>query len=180
MLHLLCIGQNWQRLTGNVGLLRACDSEDPLVFVREHFDEAPCGFIPVVENPLGTLASSEFHMTANQIANELHVLRIQKRFEVYRFEIAAILSEVSLLVVDVCNATAHAGCEITPAVSEDKDKAIRHVLAAMITDPFNDGCRARITDGKTLASDTVEENFSAGSAVERNVSDDDVLFRSER
>src|SRR5207253_11375078 len=60
------------------------------------------------------------------------------------------------------------------------DQAARHVLASVVADAFDDGDRAAVAHGKSLAGDAAEESLTAGRAVERDVADQDVLLGLER
>src|SRR5215467_9909790 len=119
MLHLVRVGQNWQRLTGNVSLLRPRYSEHAFVFVREDFDEAPNSFVPVFQDPLGALASGQLHVTTDQIANHLYVASLEERLKIDRLQIASTFSEVAVLVEDIGDSTAHARSEVSAATAED-------------------------------------------------------------
>ena len=84
MLHLLGLHRLGFRDDGlglirNVGLLAARHPEHALEFVREHFDEARDGILPVVENPLGTAAAGQFHVARDKIADDLHVLTLRAK-----------------------------------------------------------------------------------------------------
>src|SRR5579871_6168365 len=138
MLYLLCSGEDCSRFSGDIGTLDAADAEHTLVFVREHFDEARQGVRPVVENPFGAWATRQFGMTRDEIFERLEIADIMQRLEVDRFEIAALLGEVSVLVEYVGQASAHAGSEVAAASAEHNHEAVGHVFAAVIADAFDD------------------------------------------
>lgn len=87
------------------------------------------------------------------------------------------LEEVADLVVDIGDATGHAGCEIAAGRSENDHRSAGHVLAAMVTHGFDDGLDAGIADAKSLTGHAADEDFTLGRAIQRNVADDHVLFR---
>ena len=63
--------------------------------------------------------------------------------------------------------------------AEDQDAPGGHVFAAVIADALNDGVGAAVADGKAFAGDAPDVGLAARRAVERDVADDDVLFRRE-
>src|SRR5258708_20273631 len=116
MLHLLRHGfgvrQHRHRRLGNVGLLPPAHTENALVFVRKYFDETQHRFGPVVENPLGTGAASQFEVSSDEITDDLYILPIEHRIKINGVEIATLLGEVSAFVENVGHAAAHSGGEI--------------------------------------------------------------------
>ena len=147
--------------------------------MREYLDEARNRFGPIVEDPFGTAAAGQFHMARDEIFYQLQVLLVKQRFEIDRIEIAAFLRKVSALIVNVGDATTHTGREISAARAENHNQSVGHVFATVIADTFNDGGCSRVANCKALAGNTVEESFAAGRSIERNIADDDVLFRSK-
>src|SRR6202451_1298956 len=184
MLHLLGLDQRVQRRAGNVGLASATYPQHSLVFVREDFDKPRQRLRPVVENPSRARAAGEFQMPRHEISyklrfRELSILRFENRFEVNRIEIAALFGEVSTLVKHVGDASTHTGGKISATSSEDKHQALGHVFAAMVSDSLDHGGRPGIANGKALARDAVEKRLAARRAVEGNVANENILFRSE-
>ena len=90
--------------------------------------------------------------------------------------IAEVLED-AFRIVDIGNATRHAGCEIAPSLAQHHDNPAGHVLAAMVADAFNDGDGARIAHRKPLACNALEIGFASDRAVEHGVADDDVFGR---
>src|SRR5215831_13288065 len=179
MLQLLRVGQNRDGFARNVCLIDPWDTQYALVFVREDFDEAGYCFVPVLKNPLGSLAAGELHVTAHQIADELHILHFEERFEIHGFYVAALLGEVSVFVEDVRDAAAHSGREVAPAGTEHNHQTVRHVLAAVIADTLDHRGRTGVPNRETLSRHTVEESFAAGRTIKGNVPDDNVLLRGK-
>src|SRR5208282_950685 len=122
MLHLLGRDHRNGGRTRDVRLASATHSEHSLVLVRKHFDEPGPGFRPVVENPRGARAAGQSEMARDQTFDKLRfgklsILRFKNGLEVDRVQIAAFLGEVSTLVENVGNTTAHAGGKISAAGS---------------------------------------------------------------
>ena len=135
--------------------------------------------VPVVENPLRAAAAGQVEVARDQISDDLHILRVEQRLEIDRGQIAALLGEIAALVEHVGDAAAHAGGEIAAAGAEHEHQAVGHVLAAVVADAFDDRGRAGVANREALAGDAVEERFAAGRAVESNVADQDIFFRSK-
>src|SRR5690606_13363979 len=74
---------------------------------------------------------------------------------------------------------AHPGAEVAAGLTDDDGAAARHVLAPVVAGAFDDANGATIADHKAFPGDAPEERRAARGAVERNVADDDVLFRHE-
>src|SRR5271169_6785645 len=113
-------------------------------------------------------------MACDEIPDELNIPLIEQRLEIDGVEIAALLGEISTLVKNVGDTTAHASSKIPAAGAKHQHQAVRHVLAAVVANALDDGGRARIADSKALAGDSVEECFAARGAVKGDVADDDV------
>ena len=99
----------------------------------------------------------------------------RQRFQLDHREVAALL-EIALLIEDIRNAAAHAGCEISSNGAEHDDDAARHVFAAMVAGAFDDGDGAGIAHGKSLAGDAAEITLAGNRAVEHGVADDDAFL----
>src|SRR5579884_1686603 len=96
------------RLPRNVLIPASGHAQNSLEFVRENFDKARQTFRPVLEDVLRPLAAGEFEMLLDQPANELHITRLDHRFEIYRGKVASLLGEIALLVEHVSKSAAHA------------------------------------------------------------------------
>src|ERR1700675_3838761 len=101
--------------------------------------------------------------------HNLGILRFENRLQVNRLQIAALFSEVAALVENVGNATAHAGGKISATGSEHQHQAPGHVFATVVANALDHRGRSGVANRKPFASDTVEERFAAGGAVEGNV-----------
>src|ERR1700683_2738103 len=86
----------------------ALDAENPLVLVREDFDELRLGVGPVLENPRSARAAGEIAMACEQALHALNVGGVDERFEVDAGLVAAADGEVAPIVVNVGDAAAHA------------------------------------------------------------------------
>src|SRR3954447_19338232 len=114
MLHLLCSGEDCERFARDVGLLVAPDAHHPLELVWEDFDEAGHGIGPVVENPFGAPTTSQIEVPRDEVLHNLQVAGIDERFEIDRIQIAALIGEVSALIIDIGDAAAHAAAKLRP------------------------------------------------------------------
>ena len=85
-----------------------------------------------------------------------------------------------LRVEHVGDAAAHAGSEVAAGRAEHDDAPAGHVLAAVIADAFDDRQGAAVAHGEPLAGEPAEVRLAARRAVERDVADEDVVFRDER
>ena len=159
--------------------MRALDTEDALVLVREDFDEERLRVGPVLENPRGARAAGQVAMAREQGVDFLDVVGVDQWLEIHAGLVAAARGEVALIVVDVGDAAAHAGGEVAAGGTENDGEAVGHVFAAVIADAFDDGGCAGVADSEALAGDAVEEDFAAGCAVEDDVADEDALFGQE-
>src|ERR1017187_6096727 len=97
---------------GSVDGLRALDTENALVFVREDFDEERLRIGPVLENPCGARAAGEVTMAREQGADVFDVFGVGQRLQINAGLVAAARGEVALVVVDVGDAAAHACSEV--------------------------------------------------------------------
>src|SRR3954449_3884428 len=154
MLHLLRAGQNRNAFIRNIRLLSSSNAEHALEFVREDFDETRDSFVPVVQYPFAPRAASQFHVPADQVENDVQILRLSESFEVHGFKIAALVGEVSALIVDISDSAAHSCREIASARTEHDDQSVCHVLAAVVPDAFDDSSRSGIANGKALAGNS--------------------------
>src|SRR5579872_6416760 len=76
--------------------------------------------------------------------------------------VVAALREPVMLVEDVCDPTAHPGCEVATGAAEHNHPPAGHVLAAVIADSFDHGVGARVPDREPLAGEAAEEGFALG------------------
>ena len=98
--------------------------------------------------------------------------------EVYHFAVA-VEGEPAADIVYVCDATAHACCEVATRIPEDDDPSACHVFTAMVAYAFDDGFHTRVADGEAFAGLAADECFTGGRAIEGYVADDAVLFGDE-
>ena len=124
-------------------------------------------------------AARQFQMAGNEISYDLRIQRFAHGLKIDRAEIASLFRKVTALVIDIGDTATHAGGEIPSARSQHEHHSLRHVLAAMIADALHHGGRSGVANRKSFSGNSVEKGFSAGCAIERNVSDQDVLFGGE-
>src|ERR1700676_3190262 len=184
MLHLrkrrtLSMYDGSYRLAGNAVMMAAARSQHPLQFVGKDFDEARQHFRPILENPFRAGTACQLEVARNQISYDLRILRAFNRLQIDRSQIASLLGEIAALIKNVSDAAAHARCEIPPARSQHDHQPVCHVLAAVIADSLHHRSGPRVTHRKAFAGNAVEERLSTRGPVEHNISDQDVLFRSE-
>src|SRR5260370_23969724 len=174
MLHLLHRLQDRDRMARSVCLLAAHDSQHPLELMRVDLDKPRQRLLPVFEDPLGAAAAGQFHMSRQEIADELHVRLIEQRLKIDRLKIAAFFGELSLLVEDVTNSTAHARRKIPAAGAKHYHQSIRHVLAPVVADSLDHGGRPGIANSEAFSGNSIEERLAARSAVKCDISNDDI------
>jgi hypothetical protein len=147
--------------------------------VREDLDEAREGVGPGFEDVLRARASGKREMTRDETVKAIDIVLLPERLEIDSGAIAFLVGEITILVVDIGEAAAHAGCEVATTEAKNDDGASRHVLAAVIAHAFHNGGRARIANGKPFSRNPVKECLSSGGAIQGNVANDDVAFGSE-
>ena len=81
-----------------------------------------------------------------------------------------VVHEPLVRVEQVRHATGHAGAEVASVRAEDDDRASRHVLAAVVADPFDHCGRTRVADAEALSSASRAEELATGRTVEERVS----------
>ena len=85
--------------------------------------------------------------------------------------------EVVVFIEDVRDAPAHAGSDVLAGRSQDDDTAPGHIFQGMIATAFHDCDRTGVAHRKALPGNAVDIGAAAGGAIERDIADDDVLFR---
>ena len=100
------------------------------------------------------------------------------RLQLYHGEVAAAL-EITDLVEDVGDPTAHACGEIAAGLSQYHDDAAGHVFAAMVTRALDNSHRARITHRETFPCHTPEIALAGNCTVKNSVADDNVVLGNE-
>jgi hypothetical protein len=115
----------------------------------------------------------------HQIPNDLYIFPIEEWFEIDGIEIATLLGEVSAIIKDIRDTSAHTGRKIPAARAKNQNQAIRHVFAPVVANPLNDGSRPGISDRKALPRHSIEERFATRRAVKSNVPDYDIFFGSK-
>ena len=155
------------------------NAEHALVFVRKDFDEARLRVGPVLQNPRGLRAAGVVAVSLQQAADQVDIFCRGQRLQIDARQDCSACREVALLVIDIGEAAAHAGGKIAARSSQHHDRAVGHVLAAMVAHAFHHRGCAGVADGEAFAGDAVEENLAAGCAVEDDVADQDALLGQE-
>src|ERR1700684_266293 len=106
---------NWRNISRAGALSRAREAENPFVFVREDLDEARLRIGPVFQNPRGARTASEVTMAFEQSFYAIDVFCSDQRLQIHAGLVATPSFEVTLIVVYVSNAAAHARGEVAPS-----------------------------------------------------------------
>jgi hypothetical protein len=85
--------------------------------------------------------------------------------------------EHALRIVDEDVPAAHPRAEVAPEPPEDDDGAVRHVLARLLTDAFDDRHGARVAHAEALSGATGAEQLTARGAVESRVPEENRVAR---
>ncbi len=91
-----------------------------------------------------------------------------------------VLGEFAVGVVDEGHAARHAGGEIVADEAQDRDRAARHVLAAVGAAAFHHRGGARVAHGEALAGLSRRKQMARGRTVEDRVAGDGVVARAKR
>ena len=110
----------------------------------------------------------------DQVLQQGNVILVLYRFQADHVLVDPLI-EVPIFVQHVGDAAAHTGSEVLARLAQHHHSAAGHVLAAVVAHAFDDSGSAGITDAEPLAGYTADKGLAAGSAVEGNVADDDVL-----
>ena len=93
---------------------------------------------PVLKHPRCTRASRQIAMTLEQIATHFDVGGCVDSGSKSRLTVLQrLLREVPLLVEDIRDAAAHAGCKVATGRAEHHNRPVGHVFATMVADSFN-------------------------------------------
>src|SRR5262245_18805668 len=84
-----------------------------------------------------------------------------------------LLAERSGIVEHICDTTAHAGGEVSPNSAKHDDDTAGHVLAAVVTDTFDDSNRAAVANRETFARRAGDERLTAHGTIQSRVANDD-------
>src|SRR5690242_7042183 len=88
--------------------------------------------------------------------------------------------EVTPLIEDEGDATAHARGEVPSRPTEHDDHTARHIFAAVVADALDDRERTTISHGEALAGDTTEVRLAGRRTIQHGVADDHGLVRQEQ
>ncbi len=112
--------------------------------------------------------------------HDVDIFRVGHGLQIHVGAVAAHRRELARLIENVGDAAGHARCEVAARLAEHHDQTACHVLAAVVADAFHDGRGAGIAHREPLSRHAVQENFSAGRAVQADVADQNIFFRHER
>src|SRR6185437_3894649 len=115
---------------------------------------------PVLQYPGCLRAAGQLNMALNQRAHLLNVRGLHQRLQVHARKIATARAEVTLVVIDIRDAAAHAGSKVASCSAKDHNETLGHVLASVIAHTFDNRRSAGIADSETLAGDAVEEDLA--------------------
>ena len=101
------------------------------------------------------------------------VVLLRHWVEVHHFHVA--VADKSQVIENKSHATAHACGKVLAGGTQHDNDTAGHVLAAMVAHAFDNGTCPGIAHSKTLPCPAVNINLSGGSAIERNVADDDIF-----
>src|SRR5438874_2092989 len=103
-------------------------------------------------------------MPRDEAPHEFFFLRIFGCFKIDHLKIAP-LGEISFLVDDVGDASAHSRREIASRPAENGHAAACHVLAAVIANAFDNSDSSAVTDSKTLSCDAADESLTRSRSI---------------
>src|SRR5579859_7887412 len=139
------------------------------VRLRDDLAELANGLVPAGEQSLSPLRPRIAYVALHDGA-ELCAGRDRSRDDEVVVEPEV---EDALRIVEEDLAAAHPGADVPAEASEDDDGAARHVLAGVLADALDDGGRARVPYGESLACLSCAEELAAGGAVEHRVPEQD-------
>src|SRR5205814_2297571 len=113
-------------------------------------DEQGRGLAPRIEQTRRVLATGVHEVALDQITNELRLLVRVERLQLHELGIAPRV-EMTVRIQHICDAAAHAGGEVPAGFAQHDDTAPRHVLAAVVADPFDNRERTAVSDRESLS-----------------------------
>src|ERR1700678_4523287 len=115
-------------------------------------------------------------MACDEILHDLQILCFDQGLEIDRAEVAALFGKIALLIENISHAATHARSEISATRSQHQYGSLRHVLAAVVANAFDNGGGTGVAHGEAFSGDSVEKCLAAGCPVKRNISDQNVFF----
>src|SRR5205823_968594 len=135
--------------------------EHAAIVHRHNLDELVDRPVPVAENSRGDRTSRVAGVLDQEVADKGQVFGLLEPFEVNHLPIAA-LGKVAGFIEDERRATAHAGRKIASSRADHDGDASGHVLAAMVTRPFNNREGSAVADAEAFTRTATEERPPAG------------------
>ena len=135
--------------------------------------------IPVLQNLLRARAARGVIMSLDPVTQQLLIVRVKDLFQIYRSLVAAERGELAGFIQHISNAAGHTGRKIAPHFAQHNHQAVRHVLAAVIAQPFHHRARAGVANGEPLAAHAVKKRLAAGGTIQHHVANENILFRDE-
>src|SRR4051812_22176530 len=134
---------------------------------------------PILQDASRLGTARVFEMPSDERLKQRDVMRFSDWIEIHAAPIAANPDEISRLIKDESDSTAHASAKIPPGPAQYHDCPVSHVFAAVIADPFDHRCRAGISNRKTFSRDAVQVSLAARRPIQYCISDEYVLLRLE-
>src|SRR6185437_5837673 len=179
MLYLPCRHHRRLLPRRTIDSLRPLHAQHPLVLMREHLEEAFLCLLPVLQYPSRLRTAGQLNVALNQRADLLNVSGLHQRLQVHARKITAAGAEVTLVVIDIGDAAAHAGSKVASCGAKDHNESLGHVLASVIAHAFNNSRSAGVADCESLAGDAVEEDLARRCAIEDDIANEDRFFRQK-
>src|SRR5208283_847498 len=108
-------------------------------------------------------------MASDQNLNEVNILGINNGVQVNARAVTAHAHELARLIQNVSNAAGHARSKIASRLAEHHHGSFGHILAAVVTHRFHHGGGAGVPHRKAFPGHAVEEDLTAGGAIENHV-----------
>src|ERR1051325_2034656 len=145
--------------------------------MREYLHESGQHFGPVVENPARSRTRCTLRMPCDPVIQELFIFLFNHRLKIYSRLIAALFAEAAGFVKHVSDTSAHARGKVAACLAEPDHQTVGHVFAAMVPRTFDNCCRAGVAARKPFAGHSIKECLAAGSPIEHDITDENILFR---
>lgn len=152
--------------------------KDALVVNRQDLDEPGKGAVEVDQDAGRKLGASVVVVILDETAEVGNFLGVLNGASLHHFGVE-LGEEVLVDVKDVGDTTRHTGSEVAASAAKNDDAATSHVLATVVTNTLNDSGGTGVADGETLSSNTTEEGSTAGSTIQADVANENVLLSLE-
>ena len=153
-------------------------AEHGLVIGGEDFDEVGQLGIPILQDPCRDGGAGPGRVRLDQRLERRLLIVIFQRRQFHRAHVAESGEGVSR-VVDIGDATGHAGGEVATGRSEHDGLTARHILTGMVAHALDDHVGPRVADAETFAGGPANIGVPAGRTEEADIADDGVGFGHE-